>query len=423
MAVIGKGHQERSLTPEEIRSILEEGLEREGLEGKRVLVLTPDATRTAPLPLMVRNLMEILLPRVARLDFMVALGTHPPLARGQIMELYGLDEREMAGPFKEVGLFNHRWDLPQTLAVLGRLGEDEIAEISGGLFSQAVDVAINRAVFDYDRIIILGPVFPHEVAGFSGGDKYLFPGISGGELLHFTHWLGAVVTCWETIGISETPVRRAIRRAAEMVPTERLCLSMVVRSKTELAGLFVGTTRESWSRAAELSGKIHVVYKERPFATVLGVAAGMYEELWVGGKVMYKLEPVVAAGGRLILYGPQINRVSDVWGQQIQRIGYHTRDYFLGRLEEFKDVPLGVLAHSTHVKGLGTYRNGVEKPRIELILATSIPEEVCRRINLGYLDPDSIDLEEYKNREDQGVLFVDRAGEVLHRIAERPKGS
>ncbi len=417
MAVKGMGFEERSLTPEEVRSILEEGLEGRGLEGKRVLVLTPDATRTAPLPMMVRNLIELLLPRVGRLDFMVALGTHPPLARDQILDLYGLNRSEMEGSFREVGLLNHRWDLPETMAVLGRLGEEEIAEISGGLFSQAVDVAINKAVFDYDRIIILGPVFPHEVAGFSGGDKYLFPGISGGELLHFTHWLGAVVTCWETIGVRETPVRRAIRRAAEMVPVERLCLSMVVRSKTELAGLFVGETRESWARASELSKKIHVVYKDRPFHTVLGVAAGMYEELWVGGKVMYKLEPVVADGGRLILYGPQINRISDVWGEQIQRIGYHTRDYFLNRWDEFRDIPLGVLAHSTHVKGLGTYENGLEKPRIELILATSIPKEVCRRINLGYLDPDSLDLNDYKNREKEGVLFVDRAGEVLHRIA------
>ena len=418
MAVVGNGHPDSPLPPDRVRAILEQGLDTDALKGRRILVLTPDATRTAPLPMMVGLLLEMLLPVVKKLDFMVALGTHPPLSRDRILDLYGLDRDRADGPLKKVALMNHRWDLPGTLANLGRLERDEIADITGGLFSQAVEVSINRAVFDYDLILILGPVFPHEVAGFSGGYKYFFPGISGGALLHFTHWLGAVVTCWDTIGIRDTPVRRAIHRAAEMVPVERLCISMVVKSKTELAGLYVGETRESWAAATDLSRRIHIVYKDRPYHTVLGVAAGMYGELWVGGKVMYKLEPVVADGGRLILYGPRMNRISDVWGEQIQRIGYHTRDYFLNRLDDFRDIPLGVLAHSTHVKGLGTYENGVEKPRIELILATSIPEETCRKINLGYLNPDSINLDDYKNREEEGVLFVDRAGEVLHRIAE-----
>ena len=419
--MVGKGYADRVLNPEEVRSIMDQGLDRQTLKGKKILVLTPDATRTAPLPLMVGLIIELLLPVAGKLDFMVALGTHPPLSRERILDLYGLTQEQADGPLKNVGLLNHRWDLPGTLANLGRLEQDDIAEITGGLFSQAVEVNINRAVFDYDLILILGPVFPHEVAGFSGGYKYFFPGISGGPLLHFTHWLGAVVTCWDTIGIRDTPVRRAIHRASEMVPVDRLCISMVVKSKTELAGLYVGETEESWSAATEVSRRIHIVYKDRPYHTVLGVAAGMYGELWVGGKVMYKLEPVVADGGRLILYGPQMNRISDVWGKQIRQIGYHTRDYFLNCLDEFKDIPLGVLAHSTHVKGLGTFKHGVEKPRIELILATAIPEKTCREINLGYLDPDSINLDDYKNREDEGVLFVGRAGEVLHRIAGQGK--
>ena len=416
MELSGKGHEDRALTRAEVSSILEQGLGAYELTGKRVLVLTPDATRTAPLPLMVAELIRIIAPLAAKLDFMVALGTHPPLEKREILRLYGIDPPEAEGPLREVGFLNHRWDLEETLAHLGRLEAGQIEELTGGLFSQAVEVVINRAVFDYDRIIILGPVFPHEVAGFSGGDKYLFPGISGGEFLHLFHWIGAVVTCWKTIGFKETPVRKAIRRAAGMLPMERICVSMVVKSKTELAGLFVGSTDESWSAAADLSKKLHVVYTGRSYETVLGVAGSQYSELWVAGKVMYKLEPVVADKGRVIIYGPHITRVSDVWGQMIERIGYHTRDYFLGRLDQFSDIPLGVLAHSTHVRGLGSYENGLEKPRIEVILATSIPEETCRRINLGYLDPTAINLEDYKNREEEGVLFVDQAGEILHRV-------
>ncbi|THB62736.1 MAG: DUF2088 domain-containing protein [Desulfovibrio sp.] len=414
--LIGKGAPHSTLTPDEILDILTRGIEPGVVQGKRVLVLTPDDTRTAPLPLLVGHLIDIIGPRAAKLDFMVALGTHPPMADKAIAALYGMTPEEKAERCPDVGFLNHRWDLEGTLAKVGRLSGDEVEEISGGLFRAGVDVAINRAVLDYDLLIILGPVFPHEVAGFSGGNKYLFPGIAGGELLHFTHWLGAVVTCWETIGIRRTPVREAIDRAAQLVPTPRLCISMVVHSATELSGLYVGDTDESWTAATKISADKHIEYKDKPFHTVLGRAPEMYDEIWVAGKVMYKLEPVVADGGKLIIYGKHIKRVSRTWGELIGRVGYHVRDYFLQQMDRFSDIPLGVLAHSTHVKGVGTFENGVETPRVEVVLATSIPEEECRAINLGYMDPDSIDPADYQNKEDQGILYVHKAGEVLHRL-------
>jgi hypothetical protein len=143
----------------------------------------------------------------------------------------------------------------------------------------------------------------------------------------------------------------------------------------------------------------------------------MYDELWTGGKVMYKLEPVVADGGRLIVYAPELNKISTTWGGYLERIGYHVRDYFTAQMDRFQDVPLGVLAHSTHVKGLGRYEGGVESPRIEVILASGIPEATCRRINLGYMNPADVDPARFRDREDEGVLYVDPAGEILYRIA------
>jgi lactate racemase len=250
----------------------------------------------------------------------------------------------------------------------------------------------------------------------SGGNKYLFPGISGGDFLHFFHWLGAVVTCWKTIGFKRTPTRAVVDRAAKMLSVPRWCLAMVVNSAGGLSGLYAGTAEEAWSAAADLSDKIHIVYKPKPFRTVLGKAAEMYDELWVGAKVMYKLEPVVEDGGRLIIYGPLIKEVSLTWGAMIEKIGYHVRDYFLSRMDNWKDIPRGVLAHSTHVRGVGTYVDGKERPRIDVVLATGIPEKTCRTINLGYMDPSKIRLEDFMNKEDDGILFVDHAGEVLHRL-------
>lgn len=196
------------------------------------------------------------------------------------------------------------------------------------------------------------------------------------------------------------------------------CISMVVKSKEELFGIYVGSYLESWEAAADLSEQIHVIFKEKAFDIVLGVCPEMYSELWTGGKVMYKLEQVVAPGGKLIIYAPHITEVSRTWGKYMDRIGYHTVGYFLTQPDEFTDIPRGVLAHSTHVRGIGTMENGVEQPRIEVILASSLSEAECRNINLGYMDYRFIDLDSYKDREQEGILFVDRAGEILHRVKQ-----
>jgi len=146
----------------------------------------------------------------------------------------------------------------------------------------------------------------------------------------------------------------------------------------------------------------------------------MYDDLWVGGKCMYKLEPVVADDGELIIYAPHIHEISVTHGDLIERLGYHVRDYFLGQWDRFKDEPWGIVAHSTHVRGIGTYENGIERPRVRVTLATRIPEEICRRINMGYRDPDTIAVASFANREDEGILYVPKAGEMLYRLKNPP---
>ncbi len=401
---------------EELRRIIEGGTPSDIYEGKKVLVLTPDPTRTAPLPMMVRAINEVIGRRSSRLDFMVAVGSHRILDEPQILSLYGLDSEDRRAAFAKNRFFCHRWDRSDTLVKVGEFSEQQIADLTEGRFRESIEITVNRLVFDYDLILILSPVFPHEVVGFSGGNKYLFPGISGGEFLHFFHWLSAVVTCMKTIGYRDTPALRLINRAARMVSVPRHCISMVVGPGGQLEGVFAGPTEEAWSKAAELSEKVNVIYKERFFQTVLGRAPEMYDEIWTAGKVMYKLEPVVAPGGRLIIYAPHIEEISFTWGRDIRIIGYHTSEYFLGQKERFKDTPRAAMAHCALVKGSGSYSNGEEHPRIDVILATGIPREECESVNLGYMDPTTIDLDEFRDREHEGVLFVDHAGETLHRV-------
>jgi nickel-dependent lactate racemase len=302
------------------------------------------------------------------------------------------------------------------LETIGVISRQEAALLTNGLLVDEVTVTLNRLISEYDQLIICGPVFPHEVAGFSGGAKYLFPGIAGPQIINFTHWLGALVTNMHTIGIKDTPVRRIIHRAAEFVTCPLLCMALVLKDQ-QLHGLYIGNYAEAWSQAADLSAKIDIITVPQPFKRVLSMPSPIYDDLWTGAKAMYKTEPAIADGGEVIIYAPNITEISYTHGKLIDQVGYHVRDYFLKQWDRFKDIPGSVLAHSTHVKGTGTYdaASGIERPRIQVTLATGIPEERCHRVNLGYADYKKIDPQEWKGRENEGILLVPHAGETLYR--------
>jgi len=413
--MIGVEQKGASLGESVVRERCAAEVSRWKVRGRRVLLIAPDHTRTAPIGLMFRVLHALIAPEASAFDVLIALGTHPPMTEDAIQERFAMTSEDRNTVFARTNFYNHRWDDPQQLVSIGTIAEEDVASISGGLMHEKVDVTINRLALEYDLLLILGPTFPHEVVGFSGGNKYLFPGISGKEIIDMFHWLGALLTNAAIIGTKHTPVRAIVDRAAAMVPTERKCASLIIDGSA-FVGLYLGTPEEAWNAAADLSSRLHVVRTDRPYASVLSCAPRMYDELWVGGKCAYKLEPVVVDGGELIIYAPHISRFSITHGKMIERIGYHVRDYFLAQMERFADVPRGVMAHATHVKGAGTYVDGVERPRIQVTLATGLSEDQCQAVNLGYRDWRTIRPEDWSHREHDGRLYVAKAGETLYRL-------
>jgi nickel-dependent lactate racemase len=413
--VVGKGFVDRSLTSDEIREIVSAAADQLQIDGKRALVIIPDGTRTMPMPMMFELLQQEIGSRAKACDYLVALGTHPLMRDAQLSSLVG--ESVVNGVCGASKILNHRWDLPDTFSELGKIPKDDVARVSGGLLDEAIPVRINRMIFDYDQVLICGPVFPHEVVGFSGGNKYLFPGIGGPEIIGLTHWLGALLGSYELIGTNSTPVRELIDMAAELVKVPVACLSLVV-SEEGVSGLYFGPPKAAWRAAADLSAQKHIVWVDEPFQRVLSVMPNLYDDLWTAAKGMYKVEPAVADGGEVVIYAPHISEVSYTHGPDIDKVGYHCRDYFVKQWDKFKDAPRSVLAHSTHLKGQGSYDTdtGTETPRITVTLATGIPEERCRKLNLNYLDPKSVDPESWMGRESEGVKLVPRAGEVLYRL-------
>jgi len=408
------------LTDDQVHAAVARALPAADYTGQRVLLIIPDGTRTAPVGLLFKAIHAQIGAATRQLDILVALGTHPPMSEAAICARLEIPVEERRARYAGVRFFNHEWDNPAALREVGVIPAADIAALTDGLFSMDVPVEINKLVFDYDQVIIVGPVFPHEVVGFSGGNKYLFPGVGGPKILNFFHWLGAVCTNPMIIGSKWTPVRKVVDRAGALVGVDKRCFALVVAPDKSLRGLFFGTPEQAWDQASELSRATHITTVPRPFHTVLSCAPLMYDELWVAGKCMYKLEPVVADGGELIIHAPHVKEISVTHGRLIEAVGYHCRDYFLKQWDRFKHHPWGVLAHSTHVRGIGTFENGVERCRIRVTLATGIPADTCRRINLGYRDPASIRVEDFAGREAEGILHVPKAGEMLYRLAQPP---
>jgi nickel-dependent lactate racemase len=385
--------------------------------GERVLAIIPDKTRDDNTHQLFPIANEFLNKRgVASFDALVAQGTHPPMSQSQKLSKIGL--ANFSGQ-----LFDHRWDEADELIKLGDLSPETVHDLTGGLIDQAVPVSINKLLAPgiYDTVLVFGATVPHEVAGFAGGAKYFFPGVAGPELTHTTHWLGALAGIENIIARVDTPTRRLIEAAADLVPARIISLNTVV--SRELDGelvtyaLFAGEIREAFRRAAEVSRQVHIRYTGRKYKKVIALLDPHYDELWVAGKASYKLGAIIEEGGELIIYAPQLTKISETHGALIEKYGYAplevVRD-MLGVSQELREN-LCIAAHLAHVAYAGRLdEHGKVIPRYQITMASGLDEETCRRVNLGYLDHRSLDYEAL--RSDPDTLIVENAGRDLYQI-------
>ena len=405
------------LREDQVTDFVTSALAGADLDGASVCLVVPDGTRTCPLPLLLRAARDALAGRARQVTVLVALGTHQAMSEEHLARHLGYAIGDSDTTYPGWRILNHESWLPETFTSLGSIDGDRMAELTGGLMTDtSVEVRINRHVAEADVAMVVGPVFPHEVVGFSGGNKYFFPGVSGQELIDLSHWVGALITSYEMIGTrGVTPVRALVNEAAAMIPARRLALCLVVASGTDtLHAAAFGTPEDAWAACAAVSAETHVTYRDAPVRRVLSIMPTKYEDIWTAAKGFYKLEPIVADGGEVIIYAPHITEIS-VMHPQIAEIGYHNRDYFLGQWERFRDHPWGDLAHSTHLRGQGTWdaEHG-ERNRVAVTLATGIPEAAVRAVNLNYLDPAAVDIATYQA--DPDTFVEPHAGEVLYRL-------
>ena len=405
-----------TLTTDELRRFIAEQLAATDLDGKSVCLVIPDGTRSSPLPLLLRCVHQALAGRATRITAVIALGTHVAMSDEALARHLGYAEDGLEATYPGMTVINHEWDKPETFVTLGTISAERVSELSGGLLAVPAEVALNRVVVDHDVALVIGPVFPHEVVGFSGGNKYFFPGIAGQQIIDLTHWVGALITSAQIIGaLGVTPVRALINEAAALIPSRRLALCVVAKSGSyDLHAASFGAPEAAWAASALISAETHVRYLDAPVKRVVSLIPEKYEDIWTAAKGFYKLEPVVADGGEVILYAPHVKEISFVH-KEIYDIGYHCRDYFVKQWDTFSGIHWGVLAHSTHLRGAGTYDEVEgEKCRVNVTLCTGIDEARVRKANLGYLSPDDFDLAAYEA--DPDTMVVPNAGETLFRL-------
>ena len=410
------GGPECTLTSEQVSSFIADALGAADLDGKSVCLIIPDGTRSMPLPEVLREVHKSLHGRVTKLTAMIALGTHIPMSDAALAHHLGYDEGRLEQTYPGMTVLNHEWDKPETFVTLGTISAERVSELSEGLLAVEASVSLNRCVVEHDVCLVIGPVFPHEVVGFSGGNKYFFPGIAGQQIIDLTHWVGALITSAQIIGtLGITPVRALINEAASMIPSEKLALCAVAKSGThDMHALTFGTTEAAWAAAALTSAQTHVRYLDAPVKRVVSIIPTKYEDIWTAAKGFYKLEPVVADGGEVIIYAPHVKDLSFVH-QEIYEIGYHCRDYFVKQWDLFSAIHWGVLAHSTHLRGAGTYDEVEgEKCRVDVTLVTGIDKDKVLKANLGYLAVEDFDLAAYEA--DPDTMVVPNAGETLFRL-------
>jgi nickel-dependent lactate racemase len=414
---IGVGAPTLDLSTDEMRSIIEEALEPIP-SGARVLAIVPDKTRDDNTSTLFPLAASLLASKgVGAFDALVAQGTHPPMTSAE-------KQTKIGSPAPGLGsIFDHRWDRAEDLVQIGELKAGQVVELTNGLIDRAIPLRVNRLLKRgvYDVVVVFGATSPHEVAGFSGGAKYFFPGVAGPELTHATHWLGALATIENVIGRVETPIRRLIEAAADFIPARVISFTSVVtrgQDRLRTRALFAGDIREALRRAAAVSKEVHIKYTGRKYKRAVGLLDEHLTDLWVGGKASYRLGAVIEEGGELIIYAPHLRSISETHGAMIERYGYAPLEIVRDLVAQSPELQanLCVAAHLAHV-AYASRRDEAGRivPRFRITLASGIDQPTCHRINLGYLDPNTFRREDYET--DHDTLVVENAGSDLYKVA------
>ena len=414
------------LTEEQLEEIVKESL-KDFNAVKKVLLIHPDYTRTDFTDKLISPIYQELKNKgLKQIDSLNAGGTHRPMTEEEIRSKLGLPSQINFDHY-----YNHEYSNPQKLVTVGEIPTSFVAEKTQGELSQSIPVVVNKLITeDYDLIIALSGTLPHEAAGYAGGLKVFFPGISGPEVIDLLHWAAVLIGIPQIIGTVDNPARDVINKGSSYIfnkikaPT--ISFNMVFEETGQVVipkGLYIGTGFngfiDAYKQATRASSQLHIVYIDKPLEFAVQVIDKSYDEIWTAGKGSYKLQSpgVMEKGGEIIIYAPHINcfHSRPEMDFALKQIGYHCKDYVKKYLESNSEFSKNVAAHVINVRGQGSFdvHSGKEEFNFKVTLATGISKDVCESVGLGYRNPDSIRKEGFIG---PGKLWIENGGKYLYKI-------
>jgi len=414
------------LTEEQLKEIVKENL-KDFSSVKKVLLIHPDYTRTdftdKLIPIIYYELKN---KGMKQIDSLNAGGTHRAMTEEEIRSKLGLSYQINFNNY-----YNHEYSNPQKLVTVGEISTSFVAEKTQGELSQSISVVVNKLINeDYDLIIALSGTLPHEAAGYAGGLKVFFPGISGPEVIDLLHWAAVLIGIPQIIGTVDNPAREVINKGSsyifDKIKAPTISFNMLFEEKEDQVipkGLYVGAGfdgfTEAYKQAARASSQLHVIYLNEPLECAVQVIDKSYDEIWTAGKGSYKLQSpgVMAPGGEIIIYAPHINcfHSRPEMDFALRQISYHCKDYIKKYLKSNPNFSKNIAAHVINVRGAGSFdvSSGKEEFNFKVTLATGISQEVCESVGLGYRNPDSIRKEDFIGPE---KLWIQNGGKYLYKI-------
>jgi nickel-dependent lactate racemase len=360
MLEIDHGDTDIQISDEQLKTLVEEWAHSQGEGLKRVLLIPPDHTRLNSKAGLITSTLYALWHREKTVHIMPALGTHFPMTKEQCIMMFG-------DGIPQTSYLNHDWR--HDLEILGRVNEEEISRLSENKLHFSLEVGVNKKLLtgDYDLILSIGQVVPHEVIGMANYTKNILVGVGGGDTIHKSHYLGAVYGMERIMGETYSPVREVLNDAYDTFVRPRVklkfMLTVIGKDDGQLAtkGFFVGEHHDTFERACQLSRAVNINHLDRPIKKcVVYLDPDEFHSTWLGNKAIYRTRKAMADDGELIILAPALKTFGE--DQEIDRLirkyGYWGTEQTLQDVENNAELKnnLSAAAHLIHGTSDGRFK-------------------------------------------------------------------
>lgn len=347
-----------NIVRDEVRRALEKWVESISPKPKKVLLLPPDYTRSHSQAGLITNLLYRIWTPETQVEIMPALGTHNPMSEEE--------KRRMFGPeIPQDRFFVHDWRTE--IVKIGAIPGDYVSRVSGGLVDFTIDVEISRRLLDeeYDLVVSIGQVVPHEVVGMANYTKNILVGCGGRDIINKSHILGAAYGMERIMGRDGSPVRKVFDYAEEhflnRIPLQYI-LTVIGTAEGEqrLNGLFIGRDRGLFEEAVAVSQDKNLTLMEKPLSkVVVYLDPEEYKSTWLGNKAIYRTRMAIADEGELVILAPGVREFGEDKTNDaiIRKYGYLGSEKVLALIDREEDLRnnLSAAAHLIHGASEGRF--------------------------------------------------------------------